>query len=89
MGKISCKNSCLKFFVIFPQKILMVGGGGRKEPQQDAKHRDIFRDTLIAKKIMAKEKFEPTTYWLGNKKISSTSPGSNEGPTTLIDVTQL
>ena len=36
-----------------------------------AKHRDIFRDTLIAKKSMAKERFEPTTYWLGNKKIQA------------------
>ena len=32
-----------------------------------AKHRDIFRDTLIEKKSMA-ERIEPTTYWLGTTK---------------------
>ena len=33
-----------------------------------AKHWDIFSNTLIAKKRMAKESFERTTYWLENKK---------------------
>ena len=32
-----------------------------------AKHWDIFRDTLIAKKY-GEEKIEPMTYWLGNTK---------------------
>ena len=46
-----------------------------------AKHRDIFRDTLIAKKYGEGE--VRTHDLLARKqKISSTSPGSNPGPTT-------
>ena len=45
----------------------------RTKPQDrynktSAKQRDIFCDTLFAKKCMAKERFQPTTYWLGNRK---------------------
>ena len=33
-----------------------------------AKHPDSFRDTLVAKKSIAKERFEPTTNWLGKNQ---------------------
>ena len=40
-----------------------------------AKHRNNFRDTLLAKKnmSMAKERFGHTTYWQGNKKIQASA----------------
>ena len=46
-----------------------------------AKHRDIFRDTLIAKSHNERE--DRTHDLLAGKhgKISSTSPGSNPRPT--------
>ena len=45
-----------------------------------AKHRDIFRDTLIAKKYAEGE--VRTHDLAGKQKNSSTSLGSNPGPTT-------
>ena len=67
-----CTNKVINTESLFLAKQLI----GNKTP---AKQRDIFRDTLIAKKY---GKGEVRTYWLGNKQNSSTSPGSNPGPTT-------
>ena len=42
---------------------------------------------------MAKERFEPTTYWLGNKKIQAPARVRTQGLqpdwATIIEVTQL
>ena len=46
-----------------------------------AKHQDIFRDTLIAKKKYGEGEDRTHDLLAGKHEIASTSPGSNPRPT--------